>query len=349
MPHQLEIEGTLIGDQAPCYVIAEIGVNHNGDLDLARRLIDAAARAGANAVKLQSFAPESLVSASARKAQYQKETTGEDGSQLDMLRSLALSESAHVALLAHARSAGITLLSTPFDTSSAMLLDRLGFPAYKVSSGDLTNCFLLEQLAGTGRPVLLSTGMATLGEVAQAVEILSLTGTPIALFHCVSNYPTRPQDCNLLAMRTLRTAFDVPVGFSDHTMGATIAIAAVAMGAKVFEKHITLDRALPGPDHRASIEPDEFSDLMKAIRDVEAARGDGIKRPVVAELEVATVGRRSLHYARALRSDSRIELSDLVALRPGHGLPPARRDTIVGLRLTRDVEANTRISLTDFQ
>lgn len=346
MSNTLSIGTAIVGGGAPCFVIAEAGVNHNGDVALAEQLIDAAAAAGADAVKFQTFVPERLVSSSADKAAYQKETTG-GGSQKEMLEKLALPPSAWPRLQAHARRRGICFFSTPFDEESADLLLDLGVPALKIGSGELTNHLLLAHVARAKVPVLLSTGMAKLDEVKAGAEVARSAGAPIAVFQCVSSYPAEARDCNLRAMDTLRAALGCPVGFSDHTLGLTVPTAAVAMGAELLEKHLTLDTTMEGPDHRASLDPRAFAELVVAVRAVEAARGDGEKRPTPAEEDVRRVARRSLFWARSRPRGAVVERADLQALRPGTGLSPARLDVVIGRRLATDVVAGALVALED--
>ena len=330
----LAIGGRTIGQGQPCFVIAEAGVNHNGDVSLAHRLVDVAAEAGADAVKFQTFDPDRLVSPAARKAAYQVANTGSTESQLEMLRGLVLPEAALAPLAAHARERGLLFLSTPFDEGSADLLEELGMPAFKVPSGEITNHPFVAHVASKGKPVLMSTGMSTLAEVAEAVQVVRENGDPpLALFHCVTSYPAAPADCNLRAIPVMRAAFEVPVGWSDHTEGIAISLAAVAAGAAMLEKHFTLDRSLPGPDHRASLEPGELSTMVRTIREVETALGDGVKRPAASELSNAAAARRSLHASRTLPPGHVLDEADLISLRPGTGLSPALRSRLVGRRL----------------
>jgi N,N'-diacetyllegionaminate synthase len=325
----------------PAFVIAEAGVNHNGDLDLARRLIDAAADAGADAVKFQTFRTDALVSGEAPKARYQVETTGAGESQRAMLARLELSAGAHARLRDHATARGLVFFSTPFDEASADLLAELGVELLKVPSGEVTNLPLLRHVAAKGRPVLLSTGMCTLEEVASAVETLRTAGDPpVAILHCVSAYPAPAEATNLRAMDTLRARFDVPVGLSDHSLGIEIALAAVARGAAVLEKHLTLDRGLPGPDHRASLEPGDFAALVRGVRAIESALGDGAKRPMPCELDTRAVARRSLVAARALPAGHRLDRADVAIKRPGTGIPPADLERALGRTLARAVAAD---------
>ena len=336
---QVQVGNFELGAGA-CFVIAEAGVNHNGDPSLAHLLVEAAAKAGAHAVKFQTFDPEQLAARDTPKAAYQRERTGDGDSQLEMLRKLSLPKSAFGELAYHAREVGIEFLSSPFDHGSVDVLAEIGVSAFKIGSGELTNHRLLRHVAELGKPVLLSTGMANLQEVREAVDVIREAGDPpLALFHCVSAYPTAPAWCNLRAMQTLRATFDVPVGWSDHSTDAAISLAAVALGAELLEKHLTLDRTLRGPDHAASADPQQFAELTAGVNAVLAALGDGDKKPVEAELEVAAVARKSLHSARDLAPGERISQEDLVALRPGTGISPAREDDVVGRVTARAVAA----------
>jgi N-acetylneuraminate synthase/N,N'-diacetyllegionaminate synthase len=347
-PGNFAIGAREIGPPHPCYVIAEAGVNHNGDVSLAHSLVDAAAETGADAVKFQTFDPGRLVSERAPKAEYQKQTTGTAESQKTMLEALVLSRPAHRELAAHARERGLQFLSSPFDEESADFLMELDLPAFKIPSGEVTNLPLLRHIARFGRPLLVSTGMCEMAEVSEAMDAIRIAGDPpVALLHCVSNYPADPRSANLRAMPSLAAAFGVPVGWSDHTMGIDIALAAVALDACVLEKHLTVSRSLPGPDHRASLEPQEFARLVRGVRAVELARGDGIKRPQDEELGTREVARKSLHWTRALAKGHCVDLTDLICLRPGHGVPPGRLDQVVGCRLLRDVEEGAMVGEAD--
>lgn len=331
-------------------IIAEAGVNHDGDPAVAHQLIDAAADAGADVVKFQTFSPDALAAAGADMAAYQRASGDPAGDQREMLRRLCLPLDAWPTLQAHARERGIGFLSTPFDDAAADLLDRLEVPAFKVGSGELTNLPFLARLARRGRPMLMSTGMADMVEVAAAVDAVVDAGDPpLALFHCVSSYPAAPADANLRAIETMRRAFGVPVGWSDHTIGMDTALAAVALGATMIEKHLTLDRRRSGPDHAASMEPAGFESTVAAIRAVEAALGTGRKAPVPAELDVAAVARRSLHWRRDLAAGVRIAEGDLDVLRPGTGLSPARLGSIMGGRTARPVRAGSMVRLADLE
>lgn len=342
------IRGRALGAGWPCFVIAEAGVNHGGDLDLARRLVDAAADAGADAVKFQTFRAEGLMVPGAPKAPYQERAPGTPADAFEMLSRLELDEASHRKLLEHCRERGILFLSTPFEEASADLLERLDLPAFKLPSGELTNLPFLAHIAGKGRPVILSTGMATLGEVERALAALAPLGRDrVVLLHCVSCYPARPGDANLRAMATLARAFQVTVGYSDHTPGLEVALAAVALGAAVLEKHLTLDRGLPGPDQAASLEPGEFRSLVAGIRTVESALGHGRKEPAPAEREVAAVARKSVFAARDLPQGTVLAACHLVLKRPATGLPPEVLPTLLGRTLRRDLPRDAPVGFGD--
>jgi len=340
----VSIGGREIGPGHPVYIIAEAGVNHCGDIELAKRLIDASVDAGADAVKFQTYRAERLASREAGKAAYQASATGIEETQLEMLLQLELPADAFAELARYCEVRGITFLSTPFDEKSVDLLSELGVPAFKISSGDLTNIPLLRYLAARQKPVILSTGMANLNEVAEAVACLRNAGCDsIVVLHCVSSYPADPADANLRAMRTLQATLHVPVGFSDHTTGPEVAIAAVALGACVIEKHLTTDHNLPGPDHRSSMIPADFAKFCQALRVTERALGDGVKRPAAAEHDVRMVARRSLYTAHDLERGHQLTARDLAARRPGTGISVARWDLIIGRRLARPVAAQVML------
>jgi N,N'-diacetyllegionaminate synthase len=347
---QVQIGEKVIGEGLPVFVIAEIGVNHNGDLTMARKLIDVAVKAGADAVKFQTFQADQLATAEAPKADYQLQSTSADESQLEMLRKLELSIDAHRELQDYCHQQGIIFLSTPFDENAADFLDELGVAAFKISSGDLTNSPLLQHVALKNRPIILSTGMADIDEVIEAVSTVRTSGCEsVVLLHCVSNYPADPKDVNLRAMQTMRSAFDVPVGFSDHTNGIEVALAAVALGACVIEKHFTLDRTLPGPDHKASLEPDELQAMIAGIRTVESALGNGKKVPTAVEIETAKVARRSLIAARDIDAGSILKREMVVLKRPGTGLAPTMLETVLGRRLSQSVSSGSLLTLDMFE
>jgi N-acetylneuraminate synthase len=344
-PTPIHIGPRTVGGAASCFIIAEAGVNHNGDLRLAKTLVDIAAGAGADAVKFQTFKADKLVSPAAPKAAYQKAATGETDSQLDMVKKLELPFAAFRELADHCRQRGILFLSTPFEQESADFLDELGMPAIKVPSGEITNLPFLAYLAGKGKPLIVSTGMATLAEVETAVQTIRRAGNEqVALLHCVSNYPADPGDCNLRAMQTMATAFAVPVGYSDHTLGIEVSLAAVALGASIIEKHFTSDRSLPGPDHRASADPAELRALVAGIRKVEASLGHGRKEPAASEDNTALVARKSLIAACDIPAGTVVTEAHIAVMRPGTGLPPSMMPRLVGRRARAVIARGTLLA-----
>ena len=348
-PQPIRLGNREIGPGRPCYVIAEGGVNHNGDPALAHRLVDAAADAGADAVKFQTFDPARLAAETAPKAEYQERTTA-PSSHRRMLEALVLPRTAHREIAAHARERGIDFLSSPFDEGSADFLRELGIPAFKIPSGEVTNLPFLRHVAAFGRPMLVSSGMCDMVEVAAAVDaVRGNTSTPLALFHCVSNYPAAPASSNLHAMHSLQAAFAVPTGWSDHTPGIEIGIAAVALGAALLEKHLTISKALEGPDHAASLEEQEFAALVRGARAVQSSLGDGVKRPRPEEIPMRCVARKSLHWVRTLAAGHRVRREDLVGLRPGDGLPPGDAERLEGSTLARDVAQGSQARDVDFE
>lgn len=329
-------------------IIAEAGVNHNGDMALARRLIDVAAVAGADMVKFQTFNADRLVTASAKKADYQIRSTGAAESQHEMLRRLELSREMHEELIAHCKLRGISFLSTGFDIESIDLLVDFGQNQFKIPSGEITNLPYLRHVGRLGKPVILSTGMSTMDEIAAALGILEQAGTPherITLLHCTTEYPTPMNEVNLRAMLTMRDAFGVAVGYSDHTAGIEVSIAAVALGASVIEKHFTLDRTLPGPDHLASLEPDELKAMVASIRNIEQVLGDGVKRPSASEARNMAVARKSLVAARAIHAGEVFSASNLAVKRPGTGISPMRWDEVLGRTAPRDFAPDEMIEI----
>jgi len=334
----------------PVLIIAEAGVNHNGDLDMARRLIEVAANAGADIVKFQTFRSDRIIASNAPKAAYQERTTGKSESQLDMVRKLELSVADHELLRAHAELKGIRFLSTPFDQESIVLLQGMHITIGKIPSGEVTNKPYLEDMARAFPELILSTGMCTVEEVRDAIDVLERAGTKrerITLLHCNTEYPTPMHDVHLRAMRTLGEIFGTRVGYSDHTLGIEVPIAAVALGAEVIEKHITLDRMLPGPDHRASLEPTELTAMVKAIRNIEQALGSATKEPSPSELPNRAIARKSIHLRHALKRGQVIAVEDLIMLRPGDGLSPMRIDEVVGKKAQRDIVEGHKLSEAD--
>jgi N,N'-diacetyllegionaminate synthase len=329
-------------------VIAEAGVNHNGDIAIARRLVDVAADAGADYVKFQTFKAERLVTASADKADYQKLSTDGAENQLAMLRRLELDRQTHLELIEHCGTRGIKFLSTGFDPESIDMLAGLGIDRFKVPSGEVTNLPYLQHVGRQNKPVILSTGMCNLMEIGAALNILEDAGTPrklITVLHCNTEYPTPMADVNLRAMLTIRDTFNVNVGYSDHTLGIEIAIAAVALGALVIEKHFTLDRTLPGPDHCASLEPAELKAMVTAIRNIEAALGNGIKQPSASEAKNKAAARKSLVASRAIRRGERLSEANLAVKRPGTGISPMRWNEVIGQTAPRDFAPDELIEL----
>jgi N,N'-diacetyllegionaminate synthase len=329
-------------------VIAEAGVNHNGDLALARQLVEAAAEAGADIVKFQTFQPDRLVTRSAAKAAYQHRATDGDETQLDMLRRLQLDRAAHEELIAHCMRNHIAFLSTAFDAESVDLLVELGVDLFKIPSGELTNLPYLRQIGSYNRPVILSSGMATLDEIEAALEALQQAGTPrdrVTVLHCTTEYPAPMHEVNLRAMLTIGSELGVAVGYSDHTRGIEVPIAAVALGAVVIEKHFTLDRQLPGPDHAASLEVDELAAMIRGIRNVEAALGDGVKRVAESEALNRKLVRKSLVAAVAIRAGELLTAENVAAKRPGTGISPMLWDDVMGRTAPRAFAPDEMIEL----
>ena len=348
------------------FLIAEAGVNHNGSIDMARKLVDAAVMAGADAVKFQSFVASSIVTAGASKAEYQITNTGSKESQLEMLKKLELSHVQQRELFEYCKNKGIQFLSTPFDSASLNFLTvDLGLETIKVGSGELTNAPFLFEVARLAKNIILSTGMSTLDEVTDALGVIAfvMTGSKnpstssfksalassegkkaiaskVTLLHCTTDYPTVPSDVNLRAMLTLREKFDCQVGFSDHSVGIHLAVAAVAMGATVIEKHLTIDRGLSGPDHKASLEPNEFKNLVDQVRDLENAFGDGTKRPTEIELKNKKIARRSLVASKAIKAGDEFTSENVSIKRPGTGRSPFEYWSLLGTKATSDIAEN---------
>ncbi|GFE51057.1 N,N'-diacetyllegionaminic acid synthase [Roseobacter cerasinus] len=339
----LSLKGRSVGPDHPCYVIAEIGVNHNGDAQIAHQMIDAAKQAGADAVKFQSFCTEDLIGADTRKADYQVAQTG-GGSQADMLRALELDQDTFRSLRRHCETVGIDFMSTAFDARSLALVVNLDPVCLKWPSGEITNVPLMRQAAQSDLPILLSTGMGGLAEIATAIDTLTQPKQrDIAILQCVSNYPARIEDQNLRSLPALSAAFGRPVGFSDHTVGPYAALVARGLGMCVLEKHFTLDRSQPGPDHAASIEPEDFASLITLLRQIEQGLGDGVKREIGSVSDVKAVAQKSLVFGLDLPGGHRLSEADLSAMRPGLGLSPTLLDLFVGRTLRQDVTAGTLV------
>ena len=327
------------------YVIAEAGVNHNGDFELAQKLIEAAKAAKADAVKFQTFKTENILTRSASMADYQKENLGFEKTQFQMIKSLELSRTQFIELKAKAESVGIDFLSTPDDEDSLdFLVDDMDLPMIKIGSGEVTNLPFLRQIAAKQKPLILSTGMSTLGEVERAVHtIRQINIQELILLHCTTNYPCPPQEVNLRAMRTLQKAFNVRVGYSDHTVGCEVSVAAVAIGAEIIEKHLTLDKNMEGPDHKASLEPHEFAEMVNQIRSIEMALGNGVKWPNPSEEKIKTKIRRRVVAARDLREGSTLKMGDLSFKRADNGIFVDHADELVGKILKKSLEMDESI------
>lgn len=334
-------------------IIAEAGVNHNGDYELAKKLILEAANAGADYVKFQTFKADKLVSKDAQKADYQKSNLKEGGdTQYEMLKKLEMSEEWHYKLIEYAKECDIKFLSTGFDEDSVDFLDSLKIDLFKIPSGEITNKPYLEHIAKKGKPVVISTGMSNLNEIKDAIDVFEkhqISKNDITILHCNTEYPTPMEDVNLLAMNTIQREFEVKVGYSDHTLGIEVPIAAVALGAVLIEKHFTLDRNMVGPDHLASLVPEELKQMITSIRNIEKAiSGSGIKQPSDSEKKNLAVVRKSLHYKDDLIKGATIEKQNLITLRPGNGISPMNYEEIIGKTLSRNVLKNELIKTTDF-
>jgi N,N'-diacetyllegionaminate synthase len=335
-------------NQNQVIIIAEAGVNHNGNFETAKQLVAAATEAGADMVKFQTFSADRLVTTSARKADYQNQTTDETESQHAMISKLELSRETHKKLIAYCKQCGIEFFSSGFDPQSIDMLVELGLEQFKIPSGEITNLPYLRHIGKYGKPMFLSTGMATLGEIEKALDVLETSGSQrknITVLHCNTEYPTPMEDVNLRAMLSIKEAFGVTVGYSDHTLGTEVSVAAVSIGATVIEKHFTLDRNLPGPDHKASLEPDELKALVTAIRNIEKAMGDGIKRPTPSEDKNKVIVRKSLVAATAIRNGEFFTEVNLAVKRPGTGISPMRWNEVLGRSANRDFVLDELIEL----
>jgi len=335
-------------------IIAEAGVNHNGEIEMAIELIDVAADAGADFVKFQSFKAERLVNVNAKKASYQiKNSKGEKDTQFEMLKKLEIGDGWYPTLIQRCKEKGIQFLSTGFDEISIDLLENLNIPFHKIPSGEITNKPFLQHIARTGKDIVLSTGMANLKEVKAALDVLYLEGikkSQVTVLHCNTEYPTPMEDVNLLAMNQMAKDLKVKVGYSDHTLGIEVPIAAVALGARVIEKHFTLNRNLPGPDHAASLEPEELKSMVKSIRNIEKAiSGNGIKEASKSELKNIDVARKSLHVSKQLLKGDIIDFQSLMSLRPGHGISPMEINQVIGKRIIKDLSRGHLLNFNDLE
>ena len=329
-------------------IIAEAGVNHNGDMSLAKKLVDTAAESGADLVKFQTFSADRLATHFAHKAEYQKSETGETESQHAMLRKLELTEEMHVQLIAHCKSRTIGFLSTGFDIESVDLLNRLGQELFKIPSGEITNLPFLQHIGGLRKRVILSTGMSTMDEIESAISVLENSGTPrnkVTVLHCTTAYPAPMSDINLSAMQSIKSALNVEIGYSDHTLGIEIPIAAVALGATVIEKHFTLDRNMPGPDHKASLEPAELKAMINAIRNIEQALGDGVKRLMPSEVENIVIARKSIVACQSISKGEIFSSENITAKRPNNGISAMQWDEVIGKAAKRDYSTDEFIEL----
>ena len=325
-------------------IIAEAGVNHNGDINLAKKLVEQAKRSGADYVKFQAFQPEKLVAYTAKKAEYQQKATGNKESQLEMLKKLALTQEEFCELKCYCDEQKIGFLSTPFDLDSIDFLEKLNIPLWKIPSGEITNLPYLEKIGKTHKPVILSTGMSTMKEIQDALDILYVNGClEVTVLHCNTEYPTAMQDVNLLAMHAIREQFNVPVGYSDHTQGIEVPIAATALGASVIEKHFTLDRTMDGPDHRASLEPDELKEMVQAIHNIEKALGKKEKFVTESEMKNKAVARKSIVASKAIKKGERYTVDNLTVKRPGTGISPMQWYHLLGEKADRDYEPDELI------
>lgn len=327
------------------FIIAEAGVNHNGSLEMAMKLVDEAKAAGADAVKFQTFKADKLVTRSAQKAEYQKKSTGSDENQFNMLKRLELNSEDHKTLFEYCKEKGILFISTPFDMQSVDLLEKLGVEAYKIGSGDLTNMPMLKKIAALKKPVIFSTGMASVTEIKEALDWFRESGNPeLILLHCTTSYPAPYSDVNLRAMETLKKLTDLPVGYSDHTAGIEVPIAAVALGACVIEKHFTLDRNMEGPDHKASIEPEELKQMVASIRNIEKALGSPEKTITKTESSISKVARKSIVSSKRITAGKRLTIDDIEVKRPGDGIAPKQFfDLLEGYTALVEIEADTPI------
>jgi len=346
---EIKIGNKLIGEGQPCFIIAEAGVNHNGSLELAKKLIDAAKESGSDSIKFQTFKSERIATADAEMAKYQKENTGKEEAQLEMLKRAELSYGDFRELKKYCDEKGIIFLSTPHSCNEDVDLVAELCPAIKVASGDLTNIPLLKYIARKNLPIILSTGMSAMEEVENALEAVKKEGNDkIIILHCTNNYPCPINEVNLRAINTLKEKFKLPTGYSDHTEGINISTYAAAAGACVLEKHLTLDKNLPGPDHKASLEAEDLKEMVLAIRNLERALGDGVKKPAESELETAKIARKSLVAQKDIKKGEAIREGMITVKRPGTGIPPGKMNEIIGKKAARDIKKDSLFVWEDF-
>lgn len=340
---KIRIGSRWVGEHHPCFIIAEAGINHNGDIKIAKRMIDAAKRAGVDAVKFQTFKTKNLVTKNAKTAEHQTDSKGK--SQYEILKSFELKEDDFVKLSKYAKEKGIMFLSSPFDRESVDLLEKLKVPAFKIASSEITNFPLLRYIARKRKPIILSTGMANLDEIREALDVIFNEGNKeVILLHCISAYPAKMEELNLRAIESLKRSFNLPVGFSDHTENILASLVAVAVGACVVEKHFTLDKNLPGPDHKFSLEPDELKEMVRTIRLVECSLGDGIKKPTKSEEKIKKFVRRSIVARTKITRGTIIKREMLDVKRPSGGIEPKYINAIIGKRAKRDIKEDEIIT-----
>ncbi|QNF28480.1 N-acetylneuraminate synthase [Metabacillus elymi] len=342
---QFKIKDHIINKKSPTYIIAEIGVNHNGDVEIARKSIDAAFEAGADAVKFQTYKSNKLVSKYAEKAQYQKENTQDEETQFEMLQKLEVSANDFIFLKNYCDDKGIEFLSSPFDEDSAEFLKNIGVNVLKIGSGELTNIHLFKKISQYKLPIILSTGMASLGEIEDALNVLE--DNEVALLHCTSNYPAPYEDINLNAIITMKNAFGKIIGYSDHSVGIEVSISAVSLGAKIIEKHFTIDKSLPGPDHKSSLNPQEFSNLVKSIRNVEKSLGNGIKKCMPSEQQNKMIVRKSIVANQCINKGEILTKDNMTFKRPGGGIAPKNIDVLIGRKVKNSIKEDQIISWED--
>lgn len=343
MKNVIRVGSRRVGEKQQVFIVAEAGVNHNGSVRLAKKLIDAAKNAGADAVKFQMFSAEKLVTKTAAKAAYQKKVSGK--TQYEMLKKLELSKNDFRALKRYAEKLRIIFLASTFDEDAADFLDELGAPAFKIASGELTNLPFLEYVARKNKPIILSTGMSSLREVKEAVDTIKRSGNKkIILLHCVSSYPAKLEECNLRAIQIMKKSLGLPVGFSDHTLGIVASVAAAALGACLIEKHLTVDKNLPGPDHKASVDPAELRELVQYVRKVEKVLGSAEKKPAKSEIEIKLVARKSIVAGADIKSGTVITRAMLACKRPGNGLAPKFLEKVIGKTARADIKKDEKIT-----
>lgn len=339
----------LIGEEYPVFIIAEIGVNHNGDIEIAKKLIDSAKEAGTNCVKFQTFFSDEMISTSAPLAEYQQ-STSDVSNQYELVKKLELDKEAFMELKNYAENKGLFFLSTPFDMKSVDILDELGIEAFKISSGEINNKPLIEKIASCKKPIILSTGTSNLAEIKEATTWISKKGvTDLVLLQCTSSYPTKIEDCNLLTIPLLKNEFNVPIGFSDHTIDSLSAIVSIGLGARIIEKHITLDRNMDGPDHKLSLSPDELKIFVQNIRNAEKSLGTGKKVCLPCEEDVKKIARKSLVTIRSIKKGEKIHSEDIGIKRPAGGIEPKFFEKIIGKKASRDLKLGEAINWNDIE